>query len=34
MELMSGNSLLKQEFANADAKRAESGTKKNYGPSF
>ena len=34
MELMSGNSPLKQEFANADAKRAESGTKKNYGPSF
>lgn len=34
MELMSGNSLLKQEFANADAKRAEAGTKKNYGPSF
>ncbi|MDP4605393.1 MAG: ankyrin repeat domain-containing protein [Erythrobacter sp.] len=34
MELMSGNTLLKQEFANADAKRAEAGTKRNYGPSF
>lgn len=34
MELQSGNTLLKQEFANADAKRAAAGTKKNYGPSF
>lgn len=34
MKLQAGNSLLAQEFANADAKRAEAGTKKNYGPSF
>jgi ankyrin repeat protein len=34
MELMSGNTLMKQEFADADAKRAEAGTKKDYGPSF
>jgi ankyrin repeat protein len=34
MELMSGNTLLKQEFANADAKRADAGTKRDYGPSF
>ena len=34
VELMNGNSLLRQEFANADATRAEAGTKKNYGPSF
>lgn len=34
VDLMSGNTLLKQEFANADAKRAEAGTKKDYGPSF
>lgn len=34
MKLQAGNSLLMQEFANADAKRAEAGTKKNYGPSF
>lgn len=34
MELQSGNTLMKQEFAAADAKRAEAGTKKNYGPSF
>ena len=34
MELQSGNTLLKQEFTNADAKRAAAGTKKNYGPSF
>ncbi|MFM7403824.1 MAG: ankyrin repeat domain-containing protein [Erythrobacter sp.] len=34
MELQSGNTLLKQEFAAADAKRAETGTKKGYGPSF
>jgi len=34
MELMSGNSLLKQEFTAADTKRAEAGTKRNYGPSF
>jgi uncharacterized protein len=34
MELMSGNTLLQQEFANADTKRAAAGTKKDYGPSF
>jgi hypothetical protein len=34
MELQNGNTLLKQEFAAADAKRAEAGTKKDYGPSF
>lgn len=34
MELMSGNSLLKQEFTAADAKRADAGTKREYGPSF
>ncbi len=34
MELMSGNSLLRQEFTAADTKRAETGTKRNYGPSF
>lgn len=34
MKLQAGNSLLMQEFTNADAKRAEAGTKKNYGPSF
>ena len=34
MKLQAGNTLLMQEFANADAKRAEAGTKKNYGPSF
>ncbi len=34
MELMSGNTLMAQEFANADAKRAAAGTKKDYGPSF
>ena len=34
MELLSGNTLLKQEFANADVKRTEAGTKKDYGPSF
>ena len=34
MELQSGNTLMKQEFAAADAKRAEAGTKKDYGPSF
>jgi ankyrin repeat protein len=34
VELMNGNTLLKQEFANADAKRAGEGTKRNYGPSF
>jgi ankyrin repeat protein len=34
MELMNGNSLLKQEFEAADKKRAEAGTKKDYGPSF
>jgi hypothetical protein len=34
MELQSGNTLMKQEFTAADAKRAEAGTKKNYGPSF
>lgn len=34
LELMSGNTLMKQEFADADAKRTEAGTKKDYGPSF
>jgi len=34
MELQNGNSLMKQEFENADAKRAATGTKKDYGPSF
>jgi hypothetical protein len=34
MELQAGNTLMKQEFAAADAKRAEAGTKKDYGPSF
>lgn len=34
MELMAGNTLMKQEFATADKKRADAGTKKNYGPSF
>lgn len=34
VELMNSNTLLKQEFANADAKRAGEGTKRNYGPSF
>lgn len=34
MELMSGNTLMKQEFDAADKKRAEAGTKKDYGPSF
>ncbi|PLK23833.1 ankyrin repeat domain-containing protein [Porphyrobacter sp. TH134] len=32
--LMSGNTLLNQEFENADKKRAGAGTKKDYGPSF
>ena len=34
MELMSGNSILKQIFAEADAKRDGKETKRNYGPSF
>ncbi len=34
VELMSGNSVLMQEFAAADAKRAVAGTKRDYGPSF
>jgi ankyrin repeat protein len=34
MELQTGNTMLKQEFENADAKRAAAGTKKDYGPSF
>jgi len=34
VDLMSGNTLLLQEFADADAKRAEAGTKRDYGPSF
>lgn len=34
VELMNSNTLLKQEFTNADAKRAGEGTKRNYGPSF
>ena len=34
MELQSGNSMLRQEFVNADDKRKDAGTKKDYGPSF
>jgi hypothetical protein len=34
MELQNGNAQMKQEFIDADKKRAEAGTKKNYGPSF
>lgn len=34
MELMSGNTLMKQEFTNADTKREEAGPKRDYGPSF
>jgi len=34
MELQAGNDVLRQAFADADAKRAEAGTKKDYGPSF
>lgn len=34
VELMTGNTLLRQEFANADAKRSSAGTKRDYGPSF
>ncbi len=34
MELQNGNTLMKQEFADADAKRSGAGTKKDYGPSF
>lgn len=34
MELQPGNAMLKKEFADADAKRAAAGTKKEYGPSF
>jgi len=34
MDLMNGNTLLKQEFAQADSKRGEAGTKRDYGPSF
>jgi ankyrin repeat protein len=34
MLLQNGNAQLKQEFENADKKRAEAGTKKDYGPSF
>jgi hypothetical protein len=34
MSVMAGNTLMKMEFENADKKRAEKGTQKNYGPSF
>ena len=34
MDLQNGNTLMKQEFDNADAKKASAGTKKDYGPSF
>ncbi len=34
MELLSGNTLIKQEFADADTKRTAAGTKRDYGPSF
>ncbi len=32
--LQNGNTLMQQEFENADAKRAKAGTKRDYGPSF
>jgi hypothetical protein len=34
MELMSGNTLMKQVFDDADAKRAGKETKRNYGPAL
>lgn len=34
VELQSGNTMLRQEFVNADAKRTGAGTKKDHGPSF
>ena len=34
MALMNGNTMMEQEFANADTKRKETGTKRDYGPSF
>jgi hypothetical protein len=34
MKLQAGNDILRQVFADADAKRAAAGTKKDYGPSF
>jgi uncharacterized protein len=34
MQVMAGNTLMKQEFDNADKKRAEKGTPKDYGPSM
>jgi len=34
MELQAGNDIIRQVFADADAKRAAAGTKKDYGPSF
>ncbi len=34
MELMTGNTLLAREFAEADAKREGQGTQEQYGPSF
>ena len=34
MALQAGNDILRQVFADADAKRAAAGTKKDYGPSF
>lgn len=34
MELKKGNAQMQQEFANADKKRAEAGTKRDYGPSL
>ncbi|MEM6909522.1 MAG: ankyrin repeat domain-containing protein [Pseudomonadota bacterium] len=34
MELMSSNTLLRQEFEAADAEREKAGTKQQYGPSF
>lgn len=34
MMVMAGNALMKQEFDNADKKREDKGTPKDYGPSF
>lgn len=34
MQLQNGNAAMQQEFENADAKKGEAGTKKDYGPSF
>lgn len=34
MQVMAGNTLMKQEFETADEKRKDTGTQKKYGPSF